>query len=72
MDYWTELIEIDEDCFFQLRMILFNLRVFHLRLYHIIYHWIHSSDIRSIDRLESIQILFCFELNLRFRAGVLS
>jgi hypothetical protein len=43
-DYWIQLIEIDEDFFFKLRMILFNLRLFNLRLHHIVYYWIHSSD----------------------------
>jgi len=43
-DCWIQLIEIDEDFFFKLRMILFNLRLFNLRLHHIVYYWIHSSD----------------------------
>lgn len=37
-DYWIELIEIDEDFFYKLRMILFNLRLFYLRLYKMMYH----------------------------------
>ncbi|CAF1463109.1 unnamed protein product [Adineta steineri] len=42
-DYWEQLIEIDEDFFFKLRTILFNLRLFHLRLFRIVYNWIHPS-----------------------------
>ena len=39
-DYWEELIELDEDFFFKLRGILFNLRMLYLRLLRIVYEWI--------------------------------
>jgi hypothetical protein len=43
-DYWTQLIEIDEDFFFKLRMILIHLRSFYQQLYQIVSHWIHFSS----------------------------
>lgn len=43
-DYWEHLIEMDEDCFFHLRMILYNLRLFYLRLYDMLNCWIDSSS----------------------------
>jgi hypothetical protein len=47
-DYWTQLIEIDEDFFFRLRMILIHLRSFNRQLYQIVSHWIHfTSKIRQ-------------------------
>lgn len=44
IDYWTQFIDIDENFFFKLKTILCNLRLFNLRLHHIVYHWIHSSE----------------------------
>ena len=35
-DYWEQLIEVDEDLFFKLRIILYNLRLFNLRLHRIV------------------------------------
>ncbi|CAF1247711.1 unnamed protein product [Rotaria sordida] len=43
-DYWEQLIEIDEDFFFKLRIILYNLRLYNLQLYHIVYCWIYFSN----------------------------
>lgn len=43
-DYWVQLIEIDEQFFFKLRMILIHLRSFNRQLYQIVSHWIHSSN----------------------------
>ena len=43
-DHWQQIIEIDEDCFFKLREILVNLRLFNLRLYRIVYQCIYSSN----------------------------
>lgn len=42
-DDWRQLIDIDEEFFSKLKTILCNLRLFNLRLHHIVYLWIHSS-----------------------------
>ena len=39
-DYWIELVELDEDCFFKLRTSLFHLRLFNVRLSHFVSHWL--------------------------------
>ena len=38
-DYWIQLLELDEDCFFKLRLILFHLRLFNVRLAQLVSHW---------------------------------
>ncbi|CAF3731026.1 unnamed protein product [Rotaria socialis] len=43
-DCWEQLIEIDEDFFFKLRIILHNLRLFNVRLYDIVYRWIYFPN----------------------------
>ena len=43
-NHLEQLIEIDEEIFYTLRMIVLNLRKFYFKFYNIVYQWIHSFE----------------------------